>query len=111
MWNTLGASQGAKDSQYILGLMHENGEGVSQNIMESQKWFKLAAEQGMKEAQDKIIVKEEIKGKKPSHDDEPSKIVDKIDVYEVNKYLSNVEKEKNKTPSISNPKEREIIWN
>ena len=40
------AEQGDADSQYILGFMYNNGQGVPQDHAEAVKWFRLAAEQG-----------------------------------------------------------------
>ena len=45
------AEQGYAASQYNLGRMYYNGEGVLQNYKQAAKWFTKAAEQGMAEAQ------------------------------------------------------------
>ena len=38
-------------SQYILGSMYLDGQGVAQNYKEAVKWYRLSAEQGEAEAQ------------------------------------------------------------
>lgn len=40
------ASQGHAQSQFGIGLMYQNGEGVAKNGTEAVKWFRLAANQG-----------------------------------------------------------------
>ena len=40
------AKQGNMISQFYLGWMYDNGDGVSKNENESVKWYKLAAKQG-----------------------------------------------------------------
>ena len=45
------AEQGRAIGQYNLGMMYEFGQGVSQNYEEAVKWYTLAAEQGLAEAQ------------------------------------------------------------
>jgi TPR repeat protein len=40
------AEAGDVQSQYELGVMYRNGEGVAQNDQEAVKWYRLAAEQG-----------------------------------------------------------------
>ena len=49
-WQPL-AEQGDAQSQYYLGFMYSNGEGVVQDYKEAVKWFRKAAEQGNGEAQ------------------------------------------------------------
>lgn len=44
------AEQGVPEGQYVLGLLYEQGEMVSQNVKEAEKWYRLAAEQGFSEA-------------------------------------------------------------
>ncbi len=39
------AEQGYADAQFNLGLMYEDGEGVSKDYKEAVNWFRLAAEQ------------------------------------------------------------------
>ena len=45
------AEQGDANAQNILGLMYNNGEGVTQDYKEAVKWFTKAAEQGYASAQ------------------------------------------------------------
>jgi hypothetical protein len=111
MWNTLAAAQGVKEAQYILGLMYEQGDGVQQDLKEARKWFDLAAAQGLEDAKNKISISEKIKEEKIIEVKKPSKIVNQDDLSEVNKYLSRVEKDRNKAPTITPQKDREIIWN
>ena len=47
------AKQGDANSQYLLGLMYDNGDGVPENDREEVKWYKLAAEQGHADAQER----------------------------------------------------------
>jgi TPR repeat protein len=41
-------------AQYMLGLMYEEGQGISQDHKEAVKWYRLAAEQDTSEAQFKL---------------------------------------------------------
>ena len=50
-WFSKAAEQGHTESQYRLGEMYLNGEGVVQSDMEAIKWYKKAAEQGHAKAQ------------------------------------------------------------
>ena len=59
-WFTLAAEQGDADSQNILGVMYDEGEGVSQNIKAAMKWFKLAFEQGDADAQKTLEVYQDV---------------------------------------------------
>ena len=45
------AEQGDPRSQYAVGWMYRNGEGVTQNYQTAVKWYRLAADQGHAEAQ------------------------------------------------------------
>jgi len=45
------ATQGNAVAQYALGLMYNNGEGVTKNYQEAAKWYRLAAKQGSMNAQ------------------------------------------------------------
>ena len=45
-WYRLSAEQGFAKGQSSLGLMHEHGRGVVQNLTKAVKWYRLAAEQG-----------------------------------------------------------------
>jgi hypothetical protein len=40
------ASQGHAQSQFVIGLMYHNGQGVAKNDAEAVKWFRQAANQG-----------------------------------------------------------------
>jgi TPR repeat protein len=44
------AEWGKTTSQYELGLMYYNGQGVEQNYKEAFKWFRLAAQKGLPDA-------------------------------------------------------------
>ena len=45
------ATQGDADSQYILGMMYDGGEGVPQDRAQAAQWYEQAAAQGLAEAQ------------------------------------------------------------
>ena len=45
------AEDGDRSAQYNLGLMYNNGWGVSQDHKEAMKWYTLSAEQGDPKAQ------------------------------------------------------------
>jgi TPR repeat protein len=45
------AEQGHSDAQFILGLMYDNGEGVSKDLKQAVAWYRKAAEQGHPNAQ------------------------------------------------------------
>jgi TPR repeat protein len=45
------AEQGDARSQYAIGWMYRNGEGVAQDYKAASNWYRLAAEQGHAEAQ------------------------------------------------------------
>ena len=45
------ADQGDAFAQYNLGLMYDNGEGVTENDAEAVKWYRKAADQGFAKAQ------------------------------------------------------------
>ena len=47
----MAAEQGDADTQFNLGLMYTNGEGVPEDACEAAKWFRMAAEQGQAKAQ------------------------------------------------------------
>ena len=49
-WKPL-AKQGNAVAQYNLGVMYDNGQGVSQDDKTAVKWYKLAAKQGDARAQ------------------------------------------------------------
>ena len=46
--------QGDAFSQFNLGVMYDNGLGVTENNKEAVKWYKLSAEQGKASAQRKM---------------------------------------------------------
>ena len=52
-WKPL-AEAGDVKSQYKLGIMYENGQGVIQENSEAIKWYRAAADQGDVEAQYKL---------------------------------------------------------
>jgi len=45
------AEQGDVRAQYRLGLMYDNGRGVTQDSEESVKWYRLSVEQGHTDSQ------------------------------------------------------------
>jgi TPR repeat protein len=45
------AHQGLDVAQFNLGLMYDNGQGVSKDEAEATKWYRLAADQGRADAQ------------------------------------------------------------
>ena len=49
-WRPL-AEQGYAKAQFNLGLMYDNGQGVSQDYAKALQWYRKAAEQGNVEAQ------------------------------------------------------------
>ena len=62
-WTPL-AEQGDADAQYNLGLMYDQGWGVSQDYRTAVKWYTLAAEQGdayaqtnLKEIKSRLVAK------------------------------------------------------
>lgn len=52
----LAAEQGYAKPQYNLGVMYDNGEGVTQDYSEAVRWYTLAAEQGDTDAQNNLGV-------------------------------------------------------
>ena len=48
------AEQGFTGAQYNLGLMYDNGKGVTQDYKEAVKWYGKAAEQGYAKAQNNL---------------------------------------------------------
>jgi len=50
LWRSL-ADEGDADAQYNLGVMYNNGDGVSQDYAEAMKWHRKAADQGNGNAQ------------------------------------------------------------
>jgi hypothetical protein len=55
-WYRQAAEQGHSISQYNLGLMYDNGEGVAEDNAEAVRWFRLAADQGHGEARDRLAM-------------------------------------------------------
>lgn len=56
-WFTQAASKGHPRAQYNLGVMHAQGDGIVQNLVEAYIWFNLAAAQhmdGAPEARDMV---------------------------------------------------------
>jgi TPR repeat protein len=45
------AEEGNAKSQYYMGLMYDNEQGVPRDYKEAVKWYRLAAEQGFSDAQ------------------------------------------------------------
>jgi TPR repeat protein len=45
-WFGLGAQQGDAMSQFNLGLMYSNGDGVAKDYVEAVNWYRRAAQQG-----------------------------------------------------------------
>ena len=50
LWLPL-AEQGNATTQFNVGLMYAEGQGVKQDDVEAIKWFRKAAEQGLAQAQ------------------------------------------------------------
>ncbi len=48
------AEQGYADAQYNLGILYANGQGVRQNYVEAEKWYRKSAEQGHTDAQNAL---------------------------------------------------------
>ena len=48
------AEQGDAGAQNILGLMYDQGEGVTQDYVEAVRWHRLAAQQGDADAQNNL---------------------------------------------------------
>ncbi|KAK3804784.1 MAG: hypothetical protein J3R72DRAFT_466247, partial [Linnemannia gamsii] len=46
IWYRMAAEQGLANSQYNIGILYNQGLGVSQNHAEAMTWFRKAAEQG-----------------------------------------------------------------
>jgi len=55
-WCRQAAEQGHSISQYNLGLMYDNGEGVAEDNAEAVRWFRLATDQGHDEARDRLAM-------------------------------------------------------
>jgi len=48
------AEKGVAEAQINLGMMFEDGQGVSQDFNEAIRWYRLAADQGLTKAQEKL---------------------------------------------------------
>jgi len=47
----LAAEQGHADAQYNLGMMYDNGHGVTQDYVRAMEWYRKSANQGNANAQ------------------------------------------------------------
>lgn len=56
-WYRKAAERGDADSQFALGLMYENGDGVPEDYAEAAKWYRKAAKQGDADAQHNLAEK------------------------------------------------------
>ena len=63
------AEQGLAEAQFNLGLIYDNGLGVTEDNQEAVKWYRRAAEQGLTEAQNNLGLMYE-KGEGISEDDQ-----------------------------------------
>jgi TPR repeat protein len=50
-WFRKSAEQGVARAQFTLGLMYDNGQGVTQDYKEAAQWYRKSAEQGVARAQ------------------------------------------------------------
>ena len=50
-WYRVAADQGSAAAQFNLGVLYENGQGVTQNYIEAVGYYRLAAVQGLAQAQ------------------------------------------------------------
>ena len=48
------AKKGDVEAQYNLGICYQNGQGVEQNEIEAQNWFRLAANGGHTKAKEML---------------------------------------------------------
>ncbi|MEO6529027.1 MAG: sel1 repeat family protein, partial [Gemmatimonadaceae bacterium] len=53
-WYLKAADRGHAESQYALGMLYANGEGVSRSDGEAAKWLKKAAAQGNDRARQEL---------------------------------------------------------
>lgn len=53
-WYRRAANQGDAGSQFMMGVLHLNGEGVTQDLVTAHIWFNLAANRGHNKAQQKL---------------------------------------------------------
>jgi TPR repeat protein len=54
----MSALKGYENAQYNLGVMYEKGQGVQKDEKKAMAWFEKAAEQGNKDALNKLWVRE-----------------------------------------------------
>lgn len=50
------AEKGRGDAQYMVGLMHQHGRGVPQDLTKAAEWYAKASDQGISEAQNNLGV-------------------------------------------------------
>jgi len=55
-WYRRAAKQGYPQAQYNLGLLYEEGKGMTKNYHKATQWYKRAAEKGLSEAQNNLAV-------------------------------------------------------
>ena len=53
-WWHKAANQGIVEAQFNLGTCYEKGNGVTKDLSEAVKWYKMAAKQGDRDAQKKL---------------------------------------------------------
>jgi TPR repeat protein len=51
LWTWLAEKKSNPEAQHMLGVMHENGEGVPLDLVKAAEWYRLAAKQGYSDAQ------------------------------------------------------------
>ena len=50
------AEQGDAEAQYNLGNLYRQGQGVAADDVEAAKWFRVAADQGLDQAQNSLAI-------------------------------------------------------
>ena len=50
------AEQGDPEAQYDLGILYRQGQGVVPDDAEAAKWFRLAADEGLDQAQNSLAI-------------------------------------------------------
>ena len=53
-WITRSGEAGHDPAQYLLGLIYENGDGVTVDMHTAIKWYTLASEAGYLKAKDEL---------------------------------------------------------
>jgi hypothetical protein len=53
-WWREAADQGLSQAQFNLGMLYEQGEGVTADYQEAARWYELAAAQGDRNAADRL---------------------------------------------------------